>query len=96
MHPPRAHRPGFRVLQRQPGGCAAGQRVRRQGLEPRTRGLRARNPASTCVQGHPSKQVSTIHECEQTALAERGLQPELQPAQPCADPAALSFEGMAR
>lgn len=36
--------------------------VRRQGLEPRTRGLRARNSSATCVHRDPSAHIMTVLE----------------------------------
>jgi hypothetical protein len=53
--------------------------VRRQGLEPRTRGLRGRNPLSAGVHARQPVQVRATHGRWRTTLAEPVLQPELQP-----------------
>jgi len=53
--------------------------VRRQGLEPRTRGLRGRNPLSASVHSSALAQVSVSGERRCTPADEHELQPELQP-----------------
>jgi hypothetical protein len=61
---------------------SSSQRVRRQGLEPRTRGLRGWNPLSTGVHGRALAQVSGPGERRCGPAGNRELQPELQPELP--------------